>query len=319
MSFQAESTNPVPLVPRFPYFSVSPFSGTYIWVTTPEVYDVKNSSGKYYQTKYKSDWGLNRQWLLNDRIIIGHLPFENYYDRKAKDDFYILNLSTGEYQHYHFDLPEYFALGPGKGEVASPLYDPTGTLVAYGWDNPENLDSGMLLWDIKTEREIWRRSGWEWDPMTNGISWQYDGSHVFIVAPAIDGGSQPEISSIDRDGKETQLSNFGEVFTSTYFIHDLVVSPDGNKIALSIETEVASPNYLYSLYVLDINTGEIIDFCTTVFQTMFWSPNSEQLAFISEPVHAQPQLVVLDIESGNKMTIDEHTRGLYGWVNWSPP
>lgn len=319
MSFSANALDPKTVLPGLPYFSVSPYSSTYLWVTTSGIYNVKTSDGKYYQTKYNPDWGFDRQWLLGDKLIIGHNPSEFYPDRKAKDDIYVLTLNTGEYVHYKFDLPEYFANGPGNGEVQSPVYDPTGSLVAYGWDNPNTSESGMLIWDVINEKEIWKRSGWGWLTLANPISWQYDGSHVFIVAPPLGKESPPEIFSIDKAGKETQLSNLGEVFTSTYLIHDIVISPDGNKIALSIDTKVPSPYNLYSLYVFDIQTGEVLDYCTSVFQTLVWSPLSDQLAFITEPVWGESQLMVLDIESGKKMAIDDRTRGLYGWVNWSPP
>jgi dipeptidyl aminopeptidase/acylaminoacyl peptidase len=271
-----------------------------------------------------------RQWLADDRIILsGDL---NIYGEEYPtiDEFYVFTPATGAMEHYIIDFFEHFATPPSYPiSRKQPLYDPYFKYALYRWEElvlENNIivsdQDGLLLWDIHSGKEVWRAAGWGWPDVRAGASWKYDGSQVAYVAPDPAHDFSLELFSVSTSGLVSQLTNLGGTNIEYYEIFDLLWSPNGRYIAFLFNKDVIEPLYSRYLYILDLDTGVVTDYCISPVWDMFWSPDSTQIAFLRNILGGPddpPQLLVLDLEEQIAQDMEIETRGLYGWIGWDLP
>jgi hypothetical protein len=299
------------------YFFVSPYTGTIAWIDDNNIMHFQQSDGSEFLVQLDETWGRFRQWLSSDRVILGQFPtaiYGGYYP--ADDDFYILTPDTGQIEHYHFEMPEYFATAGVSGSLPHvPLYDSSFRWAIYATENYDSSYEGMILWDVQNAREIWRSDDFGWPSALGGADWRQDGNEVVITAPEVASHMPPELFSVTVDGIATQLTHLSESIPTDYMIFDTLWSPNGRYIAFVLNADLVQPLESRILYILDLERGIATNYCISPVNDLVWSPNSDQIAFTVD----HRQLVILNIDSGSAQGIDDVITEVYGWIDWIIP
>ena len=182
------------------------------------------------------------------------------------------NLQTSFPNHYAPDY-DYF----GTDEV---YYDPSLSRAIYLGAEKWAMDTLYLsLWDISRNQETARLNLSAYPPGSNwsidsgfrttwqGAVWSRNGQFAIINTWL---GDQYGLARISRDGKiDTVVQGKVDQYS---------ISPDSNLLAYWFEAGRAHEES--TLYVKDLETGEIRDYClkTGVALGMVWSPDSKNLA-----------------------------------------
>jgi hypothetical protein len=314
-SLDSNSTNPKIFktdISTFDFF-VSPYTGTIAWIDKSNFMNFQRSNGNLYQVKLDKSWGYFRQWLADDRVILAPAITENvqgYFP--ANDNLYILTPDTGQVEHYYFEMPEYFSTIPVAAAIPSgPLYDPSFRRAIYAMNKYNATDEGMLLWNTQNMTEIWRMDGYGYSSAYGGINWRVDGEKAVFSAPDIFYNFSPELYSVTIDGVTTQLTQLNRSIHNPYMIFEVSWSPNGRYIAFVVNEDRDHPLDSRVLYILDLEYGEVKNYCISPVIDLVWSPNNDQLAFI----YNANQLVIMNIDSGSAQSVDDAIK-LYGWSGW---
>ncbi len=231
------------------------------------------------------------EWLDNDRIIM--TPTIKQPSRP--NDLVLLNPFTGEEQELQSDYPEIYGdsahLYWGNYASSGTVYDPTLSLVIYpkfGIDS-----SGVVLWDVKAEKEIVELPFGDYGKRPK---WAPDGSAFAIIA--LGRLYYDDIYLISRDGTVKRLTYLADTYPPV-FIHEYSWSPDGKRIAFWMSRNSQKPFTDLHLGVADLSTGEVIDYCS-VGNSMdlhppVWSPDGTKLLVAAVDPQRGSRVVLVDI------------------------
>jgi len=239
-----------------------------------------SSDGQVFSIPWNSIWFKEFEWLNNTQIVL----------RDKSHAIYILNPFTGQIDKFVFNLPDFIS-----DPFPTPLWpyfryivpSPDLSKVAYLRNSVEGVDyDGLSLWDNQKNSTLWNRffsdalrvrPEWSSDSQSLAVAWNMSNSHK------IGEEYQYEVSVIDQNGRERQITNFSSYFAQT-LIWRLSWSPDQHFIAMwldtpAIENERSAPQ----LFLLDTKTKQIVDLCVQGppdgTSPIVWSPDSKFLAF----------------------------------------
>jgi hypothetical protein len=309
-------------LPDSPYFKVSPYSGTVAWADSKENYKFihfLNSDGKEIKLKLAENVSpMIRQWILDDQAIFDFIGPSNSWPRKAIDEFYLMSPLTETGETHQYEFSGFFsghATNQSQGGEGVLRYSPDLSKAVYGWGDPKSGNEGLLLWDTKNGKVIWKQGDWGWPAEETYPDWRNDGSSVAITAPINPGHLPPEIFSISGNGEENRLTYLSTVIDDPYMIFDLLWSPDDRYIAFIFNKDIQDPYMSRELYILDTETKTVTNYCLpSPVRNMVWSPDSKQIAFL---VNDQ-ELYILDILNNKAQFLDK-VRFLYGWIPGTKP
>lgn len=284
----------------------SPTGGwlSYVIFTTETNADVKEEliiesadGQRYIQLPFESEWLVFDwlPWLDNEQL---------WFPVRVKSDanlpMVVLNPFTGERQVL---LPDYPDFTPFLGSIyAQPLhfgysnvvYDPSLRFVVY----PQG--QYFALWDRENKQTVVKiPSKGLYGPLP---LWMPDGNSFLLAAglneiESKDGRNGQNIFSqqefdrragiykntpkewlmVNRDGKITQLTHFGNFYSQLEFGLEASLSPDGHYLAFGLDNDSSFPR-LMELVILNLQTFEVINTCITFSYFPFWSPDSQYLA-----------------------------------------
>lgn len=295
--------------------NVSPFSDVILGTANDDWRF--NRSGNWVEEKFVNKNWYFRQWLSENRILFGILPDDPQQTSfPAVDRFDILSLDSGAVQPMNIKMDGFFArnYNISTPQRTDPVYDPTLRKVVYAWENRATMEQGMVLLDLKSNQKLWEQGNWGYPITYSRPDWQKDGS-AFVLAAPVPGDDYPaELFVISSAGKVKQISNFQAVYIN-YEIFQVKWSPDGKWIAILFNEDVDKPLDSRVLYILNVQTGKVTDYCFTPVSPneIFWSPKSDQIAFLNNG-----KLIVLDVVNNHAQMV-ANSMVLYGWVNWQMP
>ncbi len=112
-----------------------------------------------------------------------------------------------------------------------------------------------------------------------------------------------------QSGKQTRLTSFGHNCSASW-------SPDGDRVALSLESERESDTYITTL---DAKHGKRLSQSSTIESGPVWAPDGRSIALLALPFPgAETQdagVYVIDVDSGKKQRVSD--KMTYA-VSWSP-
>ncbi len=204
------------------------------------------------------------------------------------------------------ELPDIY-LSEGQ---TSTWVNPSLTYVLYATKpkvEGENVIQTYRLWDVKNESIIWE-SPYDYIINSDNIVWSYDGTLTALTGryrhETTPDFQMYELYTLSINGDLVQKTFFNDEF-SRFSIGGLVWAPDNNKLLFRFADESSMNPDIIATYpepnplVLDILSGDIIDYCLSGAEAIQpWSPNSSQLALISN-INDIKRLVIVDIESGS--------------------
>jgi hypothetical protein len=241
---------------------------------------------------------LNNEWLIFNPTV----PYQHFIS--------LWNPSNGGTKRLTTDLPELYyepatSLWFGSNNPV-PKYDPSGALAVYIRGSGEMQ---YALWDIKSQILLWSRDVWN---ISEEPQWSSNGEYFALAVPPIDAGTS-EIYIIDRNGEETQITNFNSYFSGLY-VGPISWSPDNRYIAFWI-TYINPGDIEWEIAIVNVETGEITDYCITGYEvTPIWSPDSRQIAIA---YHNQDEtyegIAILDIFDEKAFLLAEDVRPA-GWI-----
>ena len=120
----------------------------------------------------------------------------------------------------------------------APKYDPSLSRVVYFKDNFMNPDTAIILWDLETNTEVWRRNlkslvAWPW---SSEPEWSPDGSRFAVFLPDMVRHETLELTLVDRAGNETILLDQGISKRITWG-SGITWSPNGQYISFYVQEE----------------------------------------------------------------------------------
>ncbi len=284
-------------------------------------------------------------WLDNQRLV---LDLSNEHNAEG---IIVLDITTAEIQEYSQEFPNFTEypqdlnwreFGQSRMMVNSPL-----THLVYPSD--DYWDFSLVLWDLQTNLEAGRvyqhyndyAGVFEGAPVwfANGFYFITSAAPRYTVDfenpsdpihPLQDADEITENAFINLDDKLPYVDGFelirvslsGEkerlsYLTTTYFARqsDWVLSPDESKIAfwLSIYQD---DKYIVAdeLAVLDIESGEVTNYCISGFYPPIWSPDGTKI-LINQSRSSPSTYTILDLEEGIVVPIIED-QDVYidGWM-----
>lgn len=219
----------------------------------------------------------------------------------------LLNPNTGEIRRVSLELPD---LVPGwlESEYPLPVLDPNITRAAY----TRASDSiQFALYDIENRKLLWTRDN---RVPKNEPQWSVDGETLVVAVPTIDLVGF-ELFSIDRAGKETQLTTIGDKYKNVR-MDRIKISPNNRYIAFGLDYD-EDQYYLGKIAVMDISKGRIFDYCLgTLLGEPIWSSDSRYLAVgiaDDEKINTY-RLVIVDMKTEYAFAIDPSLDPV-GWLD----
>ena len=302
-------------------------------------------------------------WLNNEQLLIDKLA------RSFPFPTIVLNPFSAKSEEILAVYPEIDTahdgiFGWGSFTTTETVYNSDLSMVIYPkvygpsglWD--------VALWDIHGKREITTFSNTSLATM-NAPAWSPD-NQKFVVDLVVDSTKESGVSnffaklplentekppllatpkkpdrvpypedlfSIDRDGKTTRLTYFGDVYEKT-FIGSYHWSPDSRYIAFWVQysgmkessseiPELANPS-VYELALYDTATKQVQNYCIKTIRPVskiIWSPKSNQLlvaGFTDDIVSEQKYgIILLDIDKNYAVEISPNMIPI-GWLANQP-
>ena len=193
------------------------------------------------------------------------------------------------------------------GKPPLPIYNPQLSHVIYlGYQSGlgftmRQMSTGEILWGSQVS-----------DPGNKPV-WSRDGQQVYIIKQK-DPGRNEEVFSIDKNGKESQLTYLSSIYPQTG-ISGIYPSRDGNSIAFWLYTKDDKVEKYKHLAILDLTTKAVTEYCYNKGGgPIFWSPNGNQLAFdISNYSGGDLRTIVVDLSNNIAVKVSNNETPI-GWL-----
>jgi len=287
------------------------------------------------------------QWLKDNQLAVKMPHGDTTYE---PDAIFVFDIATKERLEILPELPlitdsiEDLSWG---GYSISPLVpNPQFTHLIY----PANAeaDNSFILWDRQNEIEVKRI--YHHDSPNTGIylsapAWSQDGSSYVTSAmlryaydpkndaepirplqAASEAAENPfinvddpagyiggfELIRVNQNGETQRLTYLTTTFNASQ--EDWVWSPDGTRIAFWLTIEDDAFPVRDALAVLDVNSGEVTNYCISGYRTPVWSPDGSQIA-INQNIEGRDTFKIVDLEAGVAYNIsgDEAIKA-EGWM-----
>ncbi|PKN93406.1 MAG: hypothetical protein CVU44_11015 [Chloroflexi bacterium HGW-Chloroflexi-6] len=225
--------------------------------------------------------------------------------------------SPPEFNFAYPDAPLCWAYCGGTGEPPAWLYnqyDNTFERLIY------IIPGSNLVMQDRDGHTLWQYAN---DLVgLNMPKWSSDGQKLGVPLPKDELGEHYEIFTVDRDGHQSQLTNYTAAYP-TMTIDKFSWSPDGRYIAFWGDThsqENIVRQHPYRLFVLDTVTRQTIDYCVAgnylshdaQDHAPVWSPDGRQIA-VNGILEGKRQMIMLvDFASGTVSPVAEGE--LIGWM-----
>jgi hypothetical protein len=311
--YRLDAQNPVlqtlPSLPGGGDFKVSPDWNHLAYGTSDTRLLVLAPTGEIQASQPWNDrWNDIQAWLDPQRLIMIH---------KDKDPIAVnaFNPFTGAIETLNPGLDDIYGFsietpGPHSWFIWKLVYDSSLTRLVYLRDYRDLNEMSMVMIDLDTRQILWEykspQGAYFFIP-----NWSPDGRQLAFVSA---GYSSPlELFTVNLEGHEIHWIDMPEDLGIS---SQLYWSPNGQYIAF---------NGSKSLYVLDTETHQVIDYCipwTTgldksldgPYPNIFWSPDSRQLIYQRFDAPA----LVVDLASGVAAPIVENTSiRPIGWLSQS--
>ncbi|MEJ2570682.1 MAG: hypothetical protein P8Y98_09080 [Anaerolineales bacterium] len=296
------------------------------------------------------DWGDEYdviQWLKDNQLVI-KLPYgDSSYE---PDAILVFDIATRERQEINPDLPQitnFFQELSWGGYTISPLV-PNSPLTRLVYPAKEEADNSLILWDIQNEQEIGRvyQHG---NPgagvQSSAPAWSQDGTS-FVTSAMLrytydpNDDSEPvhplqsaagaaedafinvddaaayvsgfELIRVDQNGSIQRLSYLTTTFDAAE--KDWVWSPDETRVAFWLTIEDDEFPVRDALAVLDVASGEVVNYCISGYRTPIWSPDGHQIA-INQNIDERDTFKIVDLDAGVAYAIaGEEAMKVEGWM-----
>jgi hypothetical protein len=253
---------------------------------------------------WKELWSTIIGWLDNQRLA---LTLREHDDGTV----IVLNPFTGQSQELKptfndikNDDPVLWYTTPRFPEA---IYDSTLTRVAY-----LSLGNTYRLWDAQSRNVLWQRYA---HVPSSRPEWSPDQERVAVVAETT--RDRFELFSIDRDGKETQLTDMDVAYPDVFstWVGAFNWSPDGHQITFWLN--ISQGDYWdanWRLETVDTSTKQVVDYCIVSsrrsgYQTPIWSPDGRYLA-VNSDIYG---VVLIDVQQNRIFKIGNEDL-VIGWM-----
>lgn len=255
------------------------------------------------------------KWLDNENLAINKAKEEQplYYHYSLV----IFNILTNSFKEFNVDdFPNGYKYGVGY-----PNLYPNSQLTEMVYSIPED-GSPIVLFDMQTGSQLRKIYFSEWAP-----EWVHDGTK-FIVSATLKfdkysnfvdnlpylGGN--EIFLVKNTGEINRLTFLTTKYKESHY-SALSWSPTEEYIAFDLINS-SEPNF--GLSVLDVNTGEITNYCIDDrWDYIYWSSDGKQIAFTRgngfEPLKSKAY--ILDLEKKLAFKIADNV-SVKGWMINTP-
>jgi hypothetical protein len=289
-----------------------------------------DANGKLYEvSEWDEKWQWISGWLNEDQLIIG-LVDEGDYSRLPPLG--LLNIQTKEYREIIRNYPRHTIIDefePFLSWYTTTFFNPTLSLVAYPAYPEDDWDKSFILFDLRSNRIITELM----DYRTRTIAppqWTPDGDHLLIAKEDYPGEPLPsedheEFFLISSEGEIIQLTHFNDYHEFSR-IGSFAFSFDGRYVAFWFQEYSISKDEF--LYVLDLNTQEVMNTCLSSQRTPsvapVWSPKNYYLIAVlrsykdeSDPNSVFNSIAYIDVNDGFAVKITEDMWTL-GWLYNKP-
>jgi dipeptidyl aminopeptidase/acylaminoacyl peptidase len=255
---------------------------------------------------WQDKWNGVQSWLDSERLIM-------IFTKKEPIAVDLLNPFIGDVRTLNPGLDDVFVFGiespgPNSWYIWKLVYDPSLSRLVYLRDNGNLNELSMVMIDLNSKETIWEFESPEGADLNIPV-WSPNGEKLLFVSKSVV-GDPFQLFTIDKNGVEIKwihLQHDPGVASEWHW------SPDSQHIAFFSNT---------SLYVLDIQTKQLVDFCIPyrtgfsdpikgIFQNIYWSPDSSQILFQRYDAPA----IVIDLETLVAVPIVESTQFKpIGWI-----
>ncbi len=276
-------------------------------------------------------------WLDDNSLVLRDYDSE---DDPFPSPSIILNVQSGTWEVI---TPEFEDMNKNPDGISNEWFpygywtrlsiNPDQTHWVYPAYSPANVTNELILWNAKSNEEVFRLPVWIestfpwWSPdgtrFINGEYWQL---HTLFPDMPYEGGS--ELVSVNTSGEIERLSYWTAQYKATP--HSYVWSHNGEAIAFWLEIvdddnpETGGPRKPHELAVLDVTTGETINYCLQGLDYPVWSPDNKYLAVRASSLDNPESddirdVFVIDLENKTafEITGSEYDE-IVGWMI-SPP
>jgi hypothetical protein len=109
---------------------------------------------------------------------------------------------------------------------------------------------------------------------------------------------------ISIDGEISRLTHLGDLYSEYVFDETASLSPNGRYLAFGISHREPDRYGPTELVILDLQTLEVVNTCTTFFNKPFWSLDNQFIAMVQWDANKkQYSVIVFDVETGWAVTV----------------
>lgn len=296
-------------------FNISPDLKKFIYldqsVNSANQLRVGMIDGTEFTSAYWDDsWGSAVSWFDNQRLIIR--PVNEWRDGVV----IILDPGSGEWRKVEHEFPS--GLNSFFPYVAYNF-----TLTRGSYLSGDNL----VLWDIPSGTDLLTLP-----TRSPEFAWRLPQRDMLAVVVRRGDSSETihdELSLVDQDGHETQITHLAQAFPSAQSIEikGPIWSPDGKYIAFRLSLDDPEGIERPQLAVVDLETQQVTSYCFVVplYAPILWSPDSgnviitvpvdygEYKKTIDLPVRQRGDIILVNIEDASVIRVAENTTAV-GWM-----
>jgi hypothetical protein len=227
---------------------------------------------------WKNEWNSIIGWSDENHIIITKNEDEISYSKLS--NLIILDINTLSEKEIIPEFPNLYDFHPlpsWNGYVPI-IYNSDFTKAIYmKWTDETKSTYGYAFWDVTNNKEL----AFQKIVYTPIPQWSPDES--YFVTSGLINISPKDLFAVYENGQTKRLTNFDNYFQNAE-VYNFSWSPNGDYLAILLIEE--SDNKKANLVLLNISTGVLTDYCTSVtiygdtYTNTFvplWSPDSNQL------------------------------------------